>query len=290
MKKDIATRFNNRQYMLADQFELYYYEDIHLDHVTAHQHDYFELYFFLEGSVSYEVNHRLYPLQHGNFLLIPPGLPHRPKITASNAPYRRFVLWISSSLMDDLFRSSQEFKLCFTYAFKKEHYCFHTDSVTFQDIQSKLIQLMEEGRIKRYCHEIQSILLLKSFLVGINRIVYGQTLQLEDPCLENELYLNLCNYINSHLQSDLCLDNLATIFFINKYHISHIFKENMGISLHQYIIKKRLQACKNSILSGVPINKVYQQYGFHDYTCFYRAFKKEYALSPSEFLKLHQIN
>lgn len=97
---------------------------------------------------------------------------------------------------------------------------------------------------------------------------------------ENVLYLNICDYINNHLGDDLSLDHLASFFYTSKYHISHVFKDNMGISLHQYIIKKRLQASKNGILSGIPFGELYHQYGFSDYTSFYRTFKKEFGLSP----------
>ena len=100
---------------------------------------------------------------------------------------------------------------------------------------------------------------------------------------ENVLYLNLCDYINNHLSEDLSLDKLASFFYSSKYHISHVFKDNMGISIHQYIIKKRLHASKNGILSGIPFTELYHQYGFSDYTSFYRAFKKEFGLSPKEF-------
>ncbi|RGM07135.1 helix-turn-helix domain-containing protein, partial [Hungatella hathewayi] len=39
----------------------------------------------------------------------------------------------------------------------------------------------------------------------------------------------------------------------------------------------------NGILSGIPFGELYHQYGFSDYTSFYRAFKKEFGLSPKEF-------
>lgn len=66
---------------------------------------------------------------------------------------------------------------------------------------------------------------------------------------------------------------------MSKYHISHIFKDNMGIPLHQYILKKRLHASKNAILSDHPISHVYLQYGFKDYTSF-SGHSKRSTVSP----------
>ena len=39
---------------------------------------------------------------------------------------------------------------------------------------------------------------------------------------------------------DLTLDHLSQIFGVSKYHISHVFKANLGISVHQFITKKRV--------------------------------------------------
>jgi YesN/AraC family two-component response regulator len=125
-------------------------------------------------------------------------------------------------------------------------------------------------------------------LLYVNRLTYDRLHEVSSV-YTSALYVNVCDYINSHLEEDLSLDALADFFFVSKYHISHVFKNNMGISLHQYVLKKRLHACKNGILAGSPVGSLFQQYGFSDYSSFYRAFKKEYGLSPTEFRLQHVI-
>ena len=79
------------------------------------------------------------------------------------------------------------------------------------------------------------------------------------------------------------MERLADEFYVSKYHIAHVFKENVGLSIHQYITKKRLCLCQEAIRAKMNITEVYHAYGFGDYSSFYRAFKKEFGISPKEF-------
>ena len=70
---------------------------------------------------------------------------------------------------------------------------------------------------------------------------------------------------------------------MNKYYISHIFKESMGISLHQYIIQRRIEACKNALLTQKSLEEIAELFGFANYSSFFRLFKKTYGMSPKEY-------
>lgn len=274
--------------MKTPDYEIFYYNDTNLGRISFHTHEYYEFYFFLEGSVHYQIEDTSYPLEYGDFLLLPPGVPHRPIFTDTTLPYRRFVLWMSRDFYNSLAASSPDFAYGFQTALDTRQYHFHADYFPSQEIQGKLIDLIEEHGSKDIFHETNTRLMIAAFLMHINRMVYNALNQVS-PSYENALYLNLCDYINNHLDEDLSLETLAAFFYVSKYHISHVFKENMGISLHQYILKKRLQASKNGILSGTPFSQIIYQYGFHDYTSFYRAFKKEFGLSPTEFKEQNRM-
>jgi AraC-like DNA-binding protein len=282
MRKELSTGFNERQYMNSGEFEVFFYKDLDLNHVVDHSHSYYEVYFFLNGDVTYDVEGKQYPLQYGDYLLIPPEVKHHPIFHSTGKTYQRIVLWISRNYFETMRSWSEDFSYSFRYVSENNHYHFRRDFVTFQNIQGRLLDLLEEIHGNKAFHKLNSELQIHSFMLLLNRITYDMLHQVP-AVYENVLYLNLCDYINNHLEENLSLDHLASFFYASKYHISHVFKDNMGISLHQYILKKRLQASKNGILSGIPFGELYHQYGFSDYTSFYRAFKKEFGLSPKEF-------
>lgn len=288
MKKKLSTDFNTRQYMQSPDFELFYYSGATLKSLDAHVHDYYEFYFFLEGDVQYHIEEKCYKLEYGDCLLIPPGIPHYPEFLSCNKPYRRFVFWLGKAYYDKLHQWYPDITYGFDYADSHQSYRFHTDHITTKEVQWKLTGLLEETGSERPFRLLTLELSAVSFLVFINRLLYD-SLHHKSAVYENVLYLNICDYINQHLEEDLSLDSLSAFFYVSKYHISHIFKDNMGISLHQYISKKRLHASKHSILSDQPISHVYQQYGFKDYTSFFRAFKKEYGVSPKEYREQHRL-
>lgn len=288
VKKELITGFTSNQFMQKGSFEIYYYNDIKPEHVSWHDHEHYEFYLFLEGDVDYQIEEQIYHLEYGDYLLIPPGIPHRPLFRSAGTAYRRFVFWMSEDYYQQLCRLSSDYAYAYDIVREKKKYHYHPDYIQIQELQGRLTDLIEESRSSRAFHELNAHLLMCQFLVHLNRLTFDKIHEVA-ATPSNMLYLDLCMYINDHLNEDLSLDSLAAYFFVSKYHISHIFKDNMGISLHQYILKKRLHACKNAILSGQPLNSLFQQYGFSDYSSFYRAFRKEYGLSPTEFRENHTL-
>lgn len=93
-------------------------------------------------------------------------------------------------------------------------------------------------------------------------------------------------YIQEHLTEDLSLERLEKHFFISHEHISREFKRQTGQTVHAYIVKMRLEQCCRLIQQGYPMTEVYKMGGFGGYNHFFRAFKKEFGVTPGQYARL----
>lgn len=288
MKGNLRSAFNTRQYMQSKDFEAFYYSDLNFQTLPAHTHNYYEFYLFLEGDLDLEISGHARPLHPGDMVLVPPGVSHHALMHSSDRPYRRFVLWVSQEYAARLLKESPDYVFLMQRAATSSRCYYHFHEAEFSSIQSRLIRLLEEFHSNRYGRNAAVYLALNDLLLYMNRIIYER----EHPVVSGsgDLMQEITLFIDEHLTEDLSLDVLADHVCLSKYYIAHYFKDNLGISIHQYITKKRLQSCSEAIAAGSDITRTFDEYGFRDYSSFYRMFRKEYGMSPREYQEAHRMN
>lgn len=92
------------------------------------------------------------------------------------------------------------------------------------------------------------------------------------------------NYILKHLKGDLSLEKLADIANYSPFHFQRIFKEVIGESPKQYIIRVRLESAAHflNIHKTKSITEISIDCGFSSPSAFARAFKNYFGVSAEE--------
>jgi len=102
---------------------------------------------------------------------------------------------------------------------------------------------------------------------------------------DKQIIKNSIEYIKDSLDTNISLDELAKNSNLSKYHFLRVFKNQLGLTPHQYILTQRVHKAKELILNGEKLNYIPTSVGFTDQSHFIRNFRKIYGYSPKELQK-----
>ena len=278
-----AHRFDPRQEMKRDDFELQYKRDNYLKDVELHHHDFHELYFLISGDVTYTIESRQYHVMPGDLLLISPQELHQICIRPDMAAYERFVLWVDPQLLSRISTPLSDLTAHLGPDHPKHSNLLRLKPEESEHIRQLFDQLWQESEEEKYGADLLRQSLLIQLLVSINRLAADPDGYYEEVTHANKAVSKVVDYINLHYNEPLSLDKLAELVYVSKYHLSHEFNRQVGTSVYRYIQKKRLQIARQLLGQGKRPNEVYAMCGFSDYAGFYRAFRAEYQISPREY-------
>lgn len=88
-------------------------------------------------------------------------------------------------------------------------------------------------------------------------------------------------YIEKNLKQKLSIEEIADNVGYSKFHFSRMFKQEMNISVMEYVKERKLIYASEAILQGHKILDVAIEYGWESHSGFNKAFKNYYGFSPS---------
>ncbi len=276
-------RFDPRQNMNTSTFEIFHYLDPSTRHMEAHYHDFYEIFFFIDGDVDYWIDGSLYRLAPGDILLIHPTELHKPVPAAKIERDERKVLWINKNYISEIENGILEG--CFNKELPTYNKVLRLPEDKKQQLFTLALSLCEEYGGKEFAGEVSAYSLLLQILVQINRLTHSNTPVDSKKFSTPTLISDILSYINDHYAEKLTLDSIANHFFVSKYYLSHEFKDAVNTSLYRYIIMKRLNAAYTYLQEGYSANEACNMCGFGNYSVFFRAFKAEFGISPIECSK-----
>ena len=260
---------------LKEDFRLFHINDQTKKDFSYHYHDFHKIIVFISGKVTYHIEGKAYHLKPRDILLVSQGAIHKPEIDPS-VPYERYIFWIR----DDL--SCQELNTCFQKANDRSFNLVRADSALQERLKDLLPEIEQTLQNKHFGDTVLRDALFTQFMIYINRIFLRTSSSPDKKTYSSDTQVEqLLKYINRNLSENLSIDQLAERFFLSKYHMMRKFKNETGYTIHNYITSKRLLMARSLISQGIPVMKAAQASGFHDYTTFVRAYKKQFGKAPS---------
>lgn len=105
-------------------------------------------------------------------------------------------------------------------------------------------------------------------------------------------YSLLCSsavsYILKHITQSISLSDIADDLHISKEHLSRTFKEEMGMTLTEYIHKSKIQESLSLLASGrYSISKISDIFGYTSPAHYTKMFKRHLGVPPKQYQQTH---
>lgn len=93
----------------------------------------------------------------------------------------------------------------------------------------------------------------------------------------------VCEYVETHLDTSLHIDELSAQVGLSSYHFARMFKKSFQITPHQYVTERRLQVAFRLISQGQKsFSDIALTCGFTDQSHFSKQFKKRFGVTPRQ--------
>lgn len=264
-----------RGYLLED-FRLFHMRDIPKERVEYHYHEFYKLLIVLSGTGGYWINGERYQLTAGDVVLLDRRLSHRPEFETE---YERVIIYISPEFLQKSSTADCDLDLCFS---TPGRHILRLPPREREEIVGLLRGLEEELASGEAGKDILSRGLLLRLLVALYRMMRRGDFASVQPLIpRDERVAEILRYIDSHIHEELCVESLAEHFFLSRYHMMRLFRENTGLTIHSYIVDRRLMSAREMIGTGMGATEACYKAGFNSYCTFCRAYNKRFGMSPT---------
>jgi AraC-like DNA-binding protein/mannose-6-phosphate isomerase-like protein (cupin superfamily) len=248
-----------------------------------HSHTFYEILAVRSsGGAEYLVDAQRYKLQPGDIVIVPPGISHRPLLPDTmTEPYKRDVIWMSTEYLNGLLQLFPNNPGPQTISTR----LIRTAGTPWAYLTDLIHRGVREAEQKRFGWELALAANTAQLLVHLCRAASdnsAKSLKAESK----ELMDNILEYVERHYAEKLTLSDIADKFYVSESTITLTFRKKMGVSFYHWVTQRRLIAAKNLIEGGQLLEEVAQAVGFSDYSSFFRAFKREFGISPKQYRNL----
>jgi AraC-like DNA-binding protein len=109
---------------------------------------------------------------------------------------------------------------------------------------------------------------------------------LAQPGLAHHALRQAQDYLRAHFAEDISLEHLARLVYLSPFHLSRLFREQLGLPPHTYLNQIRVNRAKNLLNAGLSLTDVAYTVGFADQSHLTKAFKRVVGIPPGQYRKI----
>lgn len=110
----------------------------------------------------------------------------------------------------------------------------------------------------------------------------------EEPADISSMITEVRHYLDENYMRDISLKSVGSLFHVSPFHLSHVFKEETGYSLMNYVIRRRIGEAQTLLIStNDSITSIAGRVGFGNPNNFNIQFQKQVGLSPRQYRKIY---
>ncbi len=243
-------------------------------HSTPHVHNYTELFYIVGGQGQFSIDDELFPVSADQLIIVNPNITHT-EVSYEAHPLEYIVIGIEGLELSVDGNNGGRFCI---FSFPKDNTALTCMQHILQEMQTR------EPHHQMLCQAYMEILVVQL----MRDAGFSGTSMSADPVNSPQCTM-IRRYIDSHYKEPLTLDFLAAKANINKYYLSHIYKEAYGISPISYMIACRIQESKRLLAdTDLSLFQISSILGFSSPSYFSQSFRKAEGISPVEFRKQHR--
>ena len=235
-----------------------------------HSHDFCEILYVAGGAGEAILEGKKFRLAPGDLVVVNPGTLHEERSDVK-APLRLIFLAIRDFAVPGLpagCLSQEKYRVlsCGEYQYKMDIYLRELLQETSSQIE--FYQEISQGLVS-------ALLVLVMRLIRINP---------EDEAALSQECQKIKEYLDQNFTSPITLDSLSETVYISKHYLSHLFKEQTGVSPIKYLTSKRMEkACELLSETELPVSEVSKAVGYENPLYFSQVFKRVYGISPVKY-------
>lgn len=229
-----------------------------------HCHGDFEILFVLSGSIRLNLEGEQLLLTENTGIVIEPLRYHI--VTGNNTRYHRLILTFGLGAVPEMIRPHFLERIRASRRFSAEVACGALQRYA----------AVTEKREPVFGALLEALLTQAFYSIAFDCSIVPK----EAGSKPVEKLKQIIGYVDENLQKEISLSDVSAQVYMSQSALCHLFRQEMNISLKQYILQKKMMYAKALLESGTPPGVAASLCGYKNYASFYKIFQKVTGVTP----------